>query len=115
MLVEPIKVGNVSGFQPGACISQRAHPVSRAAKDVCGSVTGTILGAEGSFPVDGPTGPPSEVIQPQKATNKQFRRRVRYNSKRICKFRCSFIYLMHQIKMFTRNLNSQYKFTGRLN
>lgn len=89
--------------------------MSRAAKDVCGSVAGTILRAEGSFSVDGPTESPSEVIQPQKATNKQFRRRVRYNSKRICKFRCSFIYLMHQIKMFIRNLNSQYKFKRRLN
>lgn len=69
MLVEPTKVGNVSGFQPGVCISQRAHPVSREAKDMCGPVAGAFLGAEGSFPVGGPTESPSEVIQPQKAAN----------------------------------------------
>lgn len=36
--------------------------MSRAAKDVCGSVAGTFLRAKGSFPVDGPTESTSEVI-----------------------------------------------------
>lgn len=92
-----------------ACSLYHKEPSQFKEKQEMGRVAAwDLLGGKGSYPGNGAKKRSlPEEIQPQKVMDSKFRSEWGSSYKWIHIFRCSFIYLIHQIEICTINLNSQ--------